>query len=100
MQRVRDQVRRRKVGLIVLPTAEATGVPTGAAADQRHLAPDLLNPLRRTADSPPAAGRKLARHPPRQPEGAASGPAFRHPVPKKTGNQDETARQPTGKRFN
>jgi hypothetical protein len=33
MQRVRDQARRRKVGLIVLPTAEATGVPTGAAAD-------------------------------------------------------------------
>ena len=32
MQQVRDKARRRKVDLIILPTAEATGVLTGAAA--------------------------------------------------------------------
>ena len=39
LQEVRDEARRRKVDLIVLPTAEAIGVLTGAAAHrQRHLA--------------------------------------------------------------
>jgi hypothetical protein len=33
MQEVRDEARRRKVDLVVLPTAEAIGVLTGAAAD-------------------------------------------------------------------
>jgi hypothetical protein len=33
MQQVRDEARRRKVDLVVLPTAEAIGVLTGAAAD-------------------------------------------------------------------
>ena len=33
MQQVRDEARRCKVDLIVLPTAEAIGVLTGAAAD-------------------------------------------------------------------
>jgi len=33
MQQVRDETRRRKADLIVLATAEATGVLTGAAAD-------------------------------------------------------------------
>ena len=37
MQRVRDQARRRNVGLIVVPAAEATGVPTGAAADTKAI---------------------------------------------------------------
>jgi hypothetical protein len=32
MQEVRDEARRRKVDLVVLPTAEAIGVLTGAAA--------------------------------------------------------------------
>jgi len=32
LQEVRDEARRRKVDLIVLPTAEAIGVLTGAAA--------------------------------------------------------------------
>ena len=32
MQQVRDEARRREVDLIVLPTAEAIGVLTGAAA--------------------------------------------------------------------
>ncbi len=33
MQQVRDEARRCKVDLIVLPTAETIGVLTGAAAD-------------------------------------------------------------------
>jgi hypothetical protein len=33
LQEVRDEARRRKVDLVVLPTAEAIGVLTGAAAD-------------------------------------------------------------------
>jgi hypothetical protein len=33
MQQVRDEARRRKVDLIVLPTPEAIGLLTGAAAD-------------------------------------------------------------------
>ena len=33
MQQVRDEARRRKVDLIILPTAEAIGTLTGAAAD-------------------------------------------------------------------
>ncbi len=33
MQEVRDEARRRKVDLVVLPTAEAIGALTGAAAD-------------------------------------------------------------------
>ncbi len=33
MQQVEDEARRRKVDLVVLPTAEAIGVLTGAAAD-------------------------------------------------------------------
>jgi hypothetical protein len=33
MQQVRDEARRRKVDLVVLPTAEAIGMLTGAAAD-------------------------------------------------------------------
>ena len=32
LQEVRDEARRRKVNLVVLPTAEAIGVLTGAAA--------------------------------------------------------------------
>ena len=32
MQQVRDEARRRKVDLIILPTAEAIGVLTGAAS--------------------------------------------------------------------
>ena len=33
MQQVRDEARRRKVDLVVVPTAEAIGMLTGAAAD-------------------------------------------------------------------
>ena len=33
MQQVRDEARRRKVDLVVLPTAEAIGMLTGAAAN-------------------------------------------------------------------
>jgi hypothetical protein len=33
LQEVRDEARRRKVDLVVLPTAEAIGVLTGAALD-------------------------------------------------------------------
>ncbi len=33
MQQVRDEARRRKVDLVVLPTGEAIGMLTGAAAD-------------------------------------------------------------------
>jgi hypothetical protein len=33
MQQVRDEARRRKIDLVVLPTAEAIGMLTGAAAD-------------------------------------------------------------------
>jgi len=32
MQQVRDEARRRKVDLVVVPTAEAIGVLTGSAA--------------------------------------------------------------------
>jgi hypothetical protein len=33
MQDVRDEARRRKIDLVLLPTAEATGAPTKAGAD-------------------------------------------------------------------
>jgi hypothetical protein len=32
-QEVRDEARRRKVVLVLVPTAEAIGMPTGAGAD-------------------------------------------------------------------
>ena len=44
MRQVRDEARRRKVNLVVLPTAQAIGAPgQGRTGHQRHLAPDLLN---------------------------------------------------------
>ena len=44
MQQVRDEARRRKVDLVVLPTAQAIGVLAEARAHTKcHLAPDVLN---------------------------------------------------------
>jgi hypothetical protein len=43
LQQVREQARRRKIDLVVLPTAEAIGVLAQTTrGHQRHLAPDLL----------------------------------------------------------
>ena len=44
-RQVHDEARRRKVDLVVLPTAKAIGVLAEASrGHQRYLAPDLLNP--------------------------------------------------------
>ena len=43
MRQVRDEARRRKVDLVVLPTAGDRRHGQGRTGHQRHLAPDLLN---------------------------------------------------------
>src|SRR5947207_10295421 len=43
MPQVRDEARRRKVDLVVLPTAGDRRAGQGPGGHQRHLAPDLLN---------------------------------------------------------